>query len=543
MTALTSMPAREACVLTEQLAARAARHPDRLFALFEDGERWTYADAWQQARSTGAALRQHGVTRGDLVISWLPNGPDQLRTWFGTVGAGGVWAPLNTAYRWRMLERVVRGLGARLLITCRDLAPHLRGLDLGEDLRVVVIDGPDGDPLTADPGQLPPLDAPLEPWDTQAIIHTSGTSGHSKGVLCSHAHLHTSATAAFGRWLGSGDRYLVTLPLFHAGGVLGVLGMLGLGGSVAVVPHFRTEAFWKQVRELGATACTLLGVMAAFLTEQPPGPDDTRHPLRTAYVIPLTESASVLRERFAVDVRTLFNMTETSCPVMSGPRPGRPGGCGRPRQGIEARVVDPYDREVARGEVGELVLRADAPWAFSHGYHGMPEATAAAWRNGWFHTGDAFRQEADGELYFVDRLKDAIRRRGENISSFEVEEELRAHPDVRDAAAVGVPGEHGEQEVLAVVSPVPGRLLAPAALLEFLRPRMAHFMLPRYIRILPDLPVTPTSKVRKDLLREEGVTADTWDRAAAGIAVRRDPIAVHRADDPATIHREDTEHP
>lgn len=529
-----SVPAREECVVSEQLARQATRHPDRLFALFEDGERWTYADAWRQARSTGAALRQEGVGRGDVVISWLPNGPDQLRTWFGTVAAGGVWAPLNTAYRWRMLERVVRGLDARLLITCQDLATHLHGLDLGPDLRVLVVDGRTGDPLATHADQLTALDAPLEPWDTQTIIHTSGTSGHSKGVLCSHAHLHTSATAAYGQWLTGDDRYLVTLPLFHAGGVLGVLGMLGLGGSVAVASHFRTEAFWKQVRGLGATACTLLGAMAAFLTEQPPTPEDTRHPLRTAYVIPFTETALAFGSRFGVEVRTLFNMTETSCPVMSGPRPTRPGSCGRPRPGIEARVVDSYDREVPRGSVGELVLRAEVPWAFSHGYHGMPQATAAAWRNGWFHTGDAFRQEADGELYFVDRIKDAIRRRGENISSFEVEEELRAHPAVRDAAAVGVPGEHGEQEVLAVVSPVPGEHFDPAALLRFLRPRMAHFMLPRYIRTQPELPVTPTGKVRKDLLRDAGVTADTWDRETAYHTVRRDPV---------TIHREDTEHP
>lgn len=537
------MPAREACVVTEQLSLRAARHPDRLLALFEDGERWTYVDAWRLARSTGAALQHQGVTRGDPVISWLPNGPDHLRTWFGTVAAGGVWAPLNTAYRGRMLERAVRVVGARLLVTCQDLAPHLHGLDLGDDLRVLVIDGPAGDVLTADADRLTPLDAPAEPWDTHAIIQTSGTSGLSKGVLCSHAHLHTSATAAFGEWLTGDDRYLVTLPLFHAGGVLGVLGMIGVGGSVAVVPHFRTASFWEQVRDLRATACTLLGVMAAFLTEQPPAAEDTRHSLRTAYVIPLTESAMALRDRFAVEVRTLFNMTETSCPVMSGPRPARPGSCGSPRPGIEARVVDPHDREVPRGSVGELVLRADAPWVFSHGYHGMPEATADAWRNGWFHTGDGFRQEADGELYFVDRIKDAIRRRGENISSFEVEEELRAHPAVRDAAAVAVPGEHGEQEVLAVVSTVPGRHLDPAELLQFLRPRMAHFMLPRYIRTVAELPVTPTSKVRKDLLREEGVTADTWDRETAGITVRRTPVAVRRAHQPVATHREDTEHP
>jgi crotonobetaine/carnitine-CoA ligase len=526
---MSTTPERQDCVLTEQLSARAALHPDRLFAVFDEGDLWTYADTWRLARSTGAALQGWGVRRGEPVLSWLPNGPHQLRTWFGTNAAGGIHVPLNTAYRGRMLERVIRGSGARTLVTGQDLVGHLTGLDLGRTRNILVIDADAGDPLEADPAQLIPLTEPLQPWDTQAIIHTSGTTGPSKGVLCSYAHLHTSATASFRSWLTSDDRYLVNLPLFHGGGALGTLGMLGLGGSVAVVSHFRTESFWQQLRELNVTACTLLGVMASFLVNQPPTPEDTGHPLRTAYVLPLTEPALELSSRFGVEVRTLFNMTETSCPVMSD-KAGRPGSCGRPRPGIEARVVDPYDREVPLGTVGELVLRSDAPWAFSHGYHAMPEATAAAWRNGWFHTEDAFRQDTDGQLYFVDRLKDAIRRRGENISSFEVEEELRAHPAVRDAAAVGVPGEHGEQEVLAVVCPVPGERLDPAGLLEFLRPRMAHFMLPRYIRAVPELPMTPTNKVRKEALRQDGVMADTWDRQAAGITIRRDPVATRRED-------------
>ncbi|MCP4765708.1 MAG: AMP-binding protein, partial [Gammaproteobacteria bacterium] len=158
------------------------------------------------------------------------------------------------------------------------------------------------------------------------------------------------------------------------------------------------------------------------------------------------------------------------------------------------------------------------------GYYRNPEATAVAWRNGWFHTGDGFRYDADGNFYFVDRIKDAIRRRGENISSFEVENEITAYPAVREAAAVGIPSEFGEDDVMVLVSPVDGQLIDPINLFRFLEPRMAHFMLPRYIRIVSELPKTPTSKVMKHLLREEGVTADTWDREAAGITVKREKI-------------------
>jgi carnitine-CoA ligase len=217
-------------------------------------------------------------------------------------------------------------------------------------------------------------------------------------------------------------------------------------------------------------------------------------------------------------------MTEISSPIVSDPNPSKRGTCGKVRKGVEVRLVDENDCEVALGEVGEMLVRTDRPWAMNSGYYKMPEATARAWRNGWFHTGDAFRQDEDGYFFFVDRMKDAIRRRGENISSFEVEAEIVAHPDVREAAAIAVPSELDEDEVMAVVAPAPGKTIDPVALIEFLRDRMAHFMIPRYIRVLPELPKTPSAKVLKTELRKEGITPDTWDRDKAGIQIKRDRI-------------------
>jgi crotonobetaine/carnitine-CoA ligase len=190
---------------------------------------------------------------------------------------------------------------------------------------------------------------------------------------------------------------------------------------------------------------------------------------------------------------------------------------------VEVRIVDDNDCEVATGEIGELIVRTETPWAMNSGYYGNPEATARAWRNGWFHTGDAFRQDAAGNYFFVDRMKDAIRRRGENISSFEVEAEVSSHPQVQEAAAVAVPSEHGEDEVLVAVVPQPGGC-DPKALVEYLIPRMPHFMVPRYVRLMPELPKTPTQKVQKHLIRSEGITADTWDREQAGVVVRRQKL-------------------
>jgi crotonobetaine/carnitine-CoA ligase len=213
-------------------------------------------------------------------------------------------------------------------------------------------------------------------------------------------------------------------------------------------------------------------------------------------------------------------MTETAVPIRSAPNPAALGTCGRPRAGVEARVVDAHDIEVPDGQVGELILRTSRPWELSPGYYRNPEATAAAWRNGWFHTGDAFRRDPDGNYYFVDRLKDSIRRRGENISSFEVEAEALGHPAVLEAAAIAVPSDVGEDDVLLVVALVEGRTLDPAELLRFLEPRMAHYMLPRYVRVIGAMPKTPTAKIEKHRLRADGLTSDTWDREAHGITVR-----------------------
>jgi crotonobetaine/carnitine-CoA ligase len=264
--------------------------------------------------------------------------------------------------------------------------------------------------------------------------------------------------------------------------------------------------------------------MTAFLSKNPPRADDRDNPLRRVLATPVNDTLKELAARYDFEYFTGFGMTEAPIPLVEEPNSGAINRCGKPRTGVQCRIVDAHDLEVPAGQVGELVLRCDLPWVLTAGYHQMPEATIAAWRNGWFHTGDAFRVDTEGFYHFVDRLKDAIRRRGENISSSEVEAAVIAHPDIKDAAAVPVPADEEEDEVLIVVEPRPGRSIDPAALIEFLRPRLAHFMVPRYVRVLAELPKTPTSKVRKPLLRQEGVTADTWDREAAGLRLRRERL-------------------
>jgi crotonobetaine/carnitine-CoA ligase len=534
----------DVCVLRAALERQAADQPEAIYAVFETGERWTFAETLDVARRTAAGLHALGVRRGDRVLVMLPNSAAALRALVGVNYLGAVFVPINTAYRGAILEHVVGDAGATLAICHAALTERLREIETSPLATIVVAGGSPHDvaahsahrslpsrpivfPATAldgDPAALPPLDRPIEPFDLQSIIYTSGTTGRSKGVLSSYMHAFTAVGPRTWTCLRPEDRQLLHMPIFHIGGAFVASAALCSGGSVAVVEAFRTATFWDRVRDLEVTSVFLLGSMATFLLKQPPSPRDREHGLRHVMIVPLGTSGPPFRERFGVDVFTLFNMTEISTPLMSGSNPAKPNICGRVRHGVEVRLVDPNDRPVAQGAVGELVVRTTAPWAMSHGYHANPEATAAAWRNGWFHTGDAFTCDADGDFSFVDRLKDAIRRRGENISSFEVELELLSHPAVREAAAVAVPSEFGEDEVLAVLAPQPGEDIDPAAILEHLRGRLPHFMLPRFIRVLPELPKTPTAKVEKHLLRGEGLTPETWDREAAGIEVRREPL-------------------
>jgi carnitine-CoA ligase len=526
------MPRPDQCVQRYMIERWAREQPDKIFAVFADGEQWTYGEVRAHAIRTANALRALGVKQGERVLVWVPNNADCLRVWFGLNYLGAVFVPINTAYRGSLLEHAIGLSEAQLMIAHADLCPRLKDIDRRTVRELVVLGGAPtplegirvlpASALDSADTNPPPLERPIAPWDMQSIIFTSGTTGPSKGVMSSYVHLYSMAVSA--PFLSGGDRYMINLPMFHSGGVMPVTAMLIHGGSIVMVDSFSTEAFWPTVRKAGITTSILLGVMGGFLLKRPPSPDDKEHPLKTCTYVPLNETAPQFHARFGTDIYTHFNMTEISMPIVTAANPTALGSAGRPRPGIEVRIVDDNDCELPVGAVGELVVRTDCPWATSHGYAANPIATAAAWRNGWFHTGDGFRRDAEGNFYFVDRLKDAIRRRGENISSFEVESEVLAFPAIREAAAIAVKSEIAEDEVCAVVAIREGENFDPAALIEFLLPRMAHFMVPRYVRVVEALPRTPTAKIEKVKLRAEGLTTDTWDREAAGIVIKRERI-------------------
>ncbi len=527
------IPPADFCVLRPLLEKWSALQPKKVFVKLSQAEEVTYRQMRDLAASTAAGLARLGVKQGDNVVVWMPNTVDCMRAWFGINWLGATYVPINTAYKGHLLEYVLKNAGAKVIVAHASLAGLLAQVDTAT-IETVVVFG--GDPFAighlevlssavldlGDESKLPNVD--VKPWDLQSIIYTSGTTGPSKGVMSSYAHIHAASGVEGFYMLAPEDRYMCNLPLFHVGGTIPVMGMLSRGGSIALVSSFSTEEFWPKVRETGTTVVLLLGAMTNFITKRPAGPEDRDHPLKKVIIAPLSEDTAPFARRFGVEAYTLYNMTEISTPIVSEMNPGKIGSCGRARSGVELRLVDEHDCEVERSNVGELIVRTDAPWALNSGYYKNPEATAAAWRNGWFHTGDAFRQDADGTFFFVDRMKDAIRRRGENISSFEVEAEIAAHPSVNEVAVVPVPSELSEEEVMCVVAPIPGQSIDPAELHEFLVPRLPHFMVPRYVRIVDALPKTPTQKIQKHLLRSAGVTDDTWDRERVGIKIKRQRI-------------------
>lgn len=497
--------------------------------MFESGQRWTWRETRAQALATAAALKHWGVKAGDMVLAWLPNGATMVKAWFGANYLGAVLVPINTAYRGRLLEHAIRMSGARIMIMHPKLVDRLTTVSLGPVERIIVDDPGSAPAVTgvnvenASALDAPPVAPDQRPrlWDPQMVIFTSGTTGPSKGVIASYHHLWTTGKATYGYMTGD-DCMLINLPMFHVGGTASMMAAVACGGSVALFDGFKSQDFWTQIKTHRATTISgLIGAMTAFLARTPPVPADADNPLRMCTLAPLNDETIALSRRFGFSYVSGFNMTELSGPLITAVDDRTTASCGRPRSGVQCRVVDDHDIEVPGGHVGELIVRSDRPWDQASGYLGDPAATAAAWRNGWFHSGDLVRKDADGNYYFVDRKKDAIRRRGENISSLEVEADVAAYPNVGEVAAYGVESPQGEQEVMVAVAPRTGATINPAALIEFLVPRMAHFMIPRYVRIESALPKTSTNKIQKADLRAEGVVAGTWDREASGPKLKR----------------------
>ena len=354
----------------------------------------------------------------------------------------------------------------------------------------------------------------VRPGDALAILYTSGTTGPAKGVQCPHAqYVWWGLNSA--RILGlSGDDVLATsLPLFHINALNTFAQALVAGCRVAYEARFSASGFWSAMAAAQASVVYLLGAMVPMLLAQPAGAAERAHRVRIGLGpgVPAPAARAFL-ERSGVPLIDGYGSTETNFVIAGALDAPRPGAMGWLQPGFQARVVDAEDVELPAGEAGELVLRADAPFAFASGYFGRPERTLEAWRNLWFHTGDRVVRDADGAFRFIDRIKDSIRRRGENISSWEVEQVLLGHPAVAEAAVYPVRSELAEDEVMAALLAHPGARLDPAELCRYCATRLPRFALPRFIDVVAELPRTENGKVQKYRLSQRGVTAGTWDR-------------------------------
>jgi crotonobetaine/carnitine-CoA ligase len=514
------------------LAVQAAQRPDAsALVQVETERRLSFAELYDEACSFGAALRGLGVARGDRVVTVLPNSADSVLAWFGCTTIGAVETPIGTAYKGELLRRLLELADARCaVVTGQTLDAVLAVLPGpgGIDTLVVVGGEGDGGPVAAPPGvrvvqgeHLPRADV-LEDEvvsprmsDTACMLFTSGTTGNSRGVVCTFAQEYESALAAPPA-LEATDVVYSTSPPNHVGQKLYAYKALAAGVPFVMREAFSAQSFWSDVRRHGCTHTLLLGATTSYLLRQPAQPDDADSPLQSVMMIPLHPDVTTFRERFGLAVHSMYNMTEI-CPVtaLHDDEIEDHRTCGRIRPGFDWRLVDDDDAQVPVGTPGQLVLRPHRPWVFAQGYWRDAEKTVDAWRNLWFHTGDMFTVDEAGYLHFLDRAKDVVRRRGENVSSAELEHLASLHPAVQECAVVGVPSEHTEEDIELVVVPRPDARLEPRELLAFLDERAPRFMLPRFILQVDELPKTPTLKVRKDLIRQLPRDHGVFDASAA----------------------------
>ncbi|MGM0930456.1 MAG: AMP-binding protein [Actinomycetota bacterium] len=515
-------------VFHEILSQRAEETPDKPF-LVTHGRSVTYLEADCASNSVAHALRAEGIHAGDRVALMLPSGIDFIIYWLGICKVGAMPVPFNEAYLGQMLARQAVEVEAKTALIARkylsrwaDVSAQLESLD-----SVYIFEDGAGTDLPDLPAnwRMHPAEklyenstdalAPVASYcDTMAILYTSGTTGASKGVMYGYGHAYATARP-LALMCKPDDIFYMFLPMFHTG-LPHVLGTVLISGStMAIREKFSRTRFWSDVRAFNATVTLLISTMTSYLLSNPPSGEDTGHSLERVFMAPLHPDLKHFKERFGChQVATLFNMTEAATPLITGFDTDDPSTCGRARPGIVARLVDEHDEPVPVGTVGELVLRAEEPWEMNLGYWRNAEATAHAWRNQWLHTGDLLSCDADGNFRFHDRLKDVIRRRGENVSAYELELFVNDHPQVEESAAVAVKSEMGDDEIKIVVRRSANSGLEAGALARYLEERLPAYMVPRFIRVQDqELEKTPTGKITKVGLQAEGRNS-CWDREA-----------------------------
>lgn len=518
---------------------QAEKYGGRGFCTFHDGASLTFKGLETESNALASALADLGVQPGDRVMALVHNSKEFILTMIAAHKRKAIFVPINTELKGAFLQHQLKNTEPRVVFVDAELRAAFDSVDLtGLPIEHTVSVGGAAAPLPGTRARR--FDAlaatqprggdivPVTPYDACTIMFTSGTTGPAKGVLMPHAHCYYYALSAMrSTALTEEDRMYISMPLFHGtASLLQFYSSLLAGAPAHVAKRFSASSWLSDIRECGATVTYAVGVMPEFIMKQSRRDDDKDNPLRLSWSVPVSDTwGREFEERFGLRILQGYGMTEFSVPVWGDLKDPVKAGCaGRVVEDFfEVRIVDPEtDEPLASNEIGEIVVRPKEPGVFMAGYFRMPDKTVEAWRNLWFHSGDAGYFDGEGRLFYVDRIRDRIRRRGENISAYEVEEVLNSHPDVVQCAVVGVKvaGAGGEDEVMACV--VPGsRTLDARTLLDWCVPRMPRFALPRFIQFIDEIERTASGKIRKQAIRDAGITASTWDRESVGYVVPR----------------------
>ncbi len=509
-------------VLPTILSRVAASRGDARWVTDDTGRSLGFREAHEGALRTAEFFQALDVQRGDLVAMFMSNSIDFVQAWLGLGAAGMVAVMINTELRGDFLLHQLQDSGVRWIVVDEDLLPVLREvLPRARNLQTVVVVGANPPPVIdgcrsiawGEHQAATPYSGPLpKGYETACIMYTSGTSGPSKGVLMPHTHCTLYGIGSIKcLQLGPDDSYYICLPLFHANGLLMQLGATISAGIPAFIRRRFSATRWlHDIRTHRLTVTNLIGTTSTFVVAQPPSPQDSDHCLRAVLDAPnVPQNEDALRTRFGVkDVVSGFGMTEVNIPIWGRLGVRAPGAAGwTHEEHFEVRIVDPEtDVPLPAGQTGEIVVRPRVPFGFMSGYFNAPARTVEAWRNLWFHTGDAGVMDGSGLVTFIDRIKDCIRRRGENISATEVEDIVGELPGVAEVAAYAVPSEisGGEDEVMLALVAESGTRIDGAEVAAMAAERLPRFAAPRYVKVVAELPKTATGKVKRAVLRSEG---------------------------------------
>ena len=513
--------------VAEVLDRRAEQFGDRVMMSIA-GRPVTFAQMRERSCAAGNLLLKRGISGGDTIALFTGTCPEWVYFWLGAARIGAVSAAVNAASKGDFLTHALRLAQTKLVLTDAERADRLAEVaDHIDTLETVVTVGDSLSAELTNAGTEPPPSTPVGPHDVGVLFFTSGTTGPSKAVATTWHYLFVAAATVAAAWeFTAGEAFWTAMPLFHLSAAPTVLAPMLVGGTSMLADAFRPSDVWEQIRQCGAVGFAGAGAMVAMLANLPPHPRDAETGLRFISAAPIpAESYRAIETRYRCRIVTMYGLTEAfPLAYKAVSDDGVPGTSGQVNPAFEVRLVDGDGRSVPDGAVGEISCRPRTAHVMSEGY--VVSAPGGAGLRvdphpGWFRTGDLARFDSGGNLIFVDRATDSMRRRGENVSSVEVEQTVMRHPAVLEAAAVAVPSNLGEDDILVVVTLRPGTTVDHAELLDFCSARMPYFCVPRYLEVLEQLPKNVIGRVLKDSLRARGLGEGAWDREAHGYVLTR----------------------